>query len=304
MTLKAFGHMWWRRHIRKLAPSTQRLYADLWDVHVLPYFSGHRLREIRVGTVEEWLADLDAAGVGRESQRKALKLLGASLEKAIAWEEMAGSNPVRHVKPPTHRRRAIVPLDPAGVEGIRDGLLARGRRGDAAMLATVAYAGLRVPAEIIELTWADVRDQTLLVNASSKTDRTRVVNLLAPLASDLAEWRLICGRPFGDAPVFPGFDGETWSKRGYAKWRQRVFKPLAPQGVTPYGLRHTFVSLLIRGGRNVVEVAAQAGHSPKVCLDNYARTYSRSLLVAGRPRMRSARRGYGAGWRTTADGSK
>lgn len=273
-TLLDFGQTWWKRHIRKLAPSTQRAYADLWDGHVLPYLGAYRLREIRVGVVEDWLAQMDERGVGRESQRKALKLLGAALEKALAWEVLAGTNPVRHVKPPKHTKRAIIPLAPEGVEAIRSALLAKGRRGDAAMLSTVAYAGLRVPSEIIDLTWADVRERSILVNASSKTGKTRSVDLLAPLASDLAEWRLASGRPFGDAPVFPGHDGETWTRSGYAKWSQRVFKPLAPKGATPYKLRHTFVSLLIREGRNVVDVAAQAGHSPNVCLDNYAHLFS------------------------------
>jgi integrase len=273
-TLLDFGQTYWKRHIRKLAPSTQRAYADLWDSHVLPYLGAHRLREIRVGEVEDWLGELEARGVGRESQRKALKLLGAALEKALAWEAMVGTNPVRHVTPPKHTKRAIVPLDPEGVEAIRRALLAKKRLGDATMLSTVAYAGLRVPSEIIDLTWADVRDRTILVNASSKTGRTRAVDLLAPLASDLAEWRLACGRPFGDAPVFPGHDGKKWTRSGYAKWSQRVFKPLAPAGVSPYQLRHTFVSLLIREGRNVVDVAAQAGHSPNVCLDNYAHLFS------------------------------
>jgi len=38
----------------------------------------------------------------------------------------------------------------------------------------------------------------------------------------------------------------------------------------PYDLRHSFVSLLIADGHNVVEVARQAGHSPKMALDTYA----------------------------------
>lgn len=280
-SLEEFGRTWWRRHISKLAPSTQGTYADLWDRHLLPWLGGYRLREIRVSTVEEWLASLEANGVPRPQQQKALTMLGACLEKALAWEQLGGTNPVRHVTRPTHRKRAIVPLDPTGVEAIRAGLLAHrssrykhGRLGDAVMVSMIAYAGLRVPSEIIELTWSDVRERTILVNASSKTGQTRAVDLLAPLAADLSEWRLASGRPFGDAPVFPGFGGERWTKRAYAKWRTRIFNALAPAGVTPYKLRHTFVSLLIREGRPVVDVAAQAGHSPKVCLDNYAHLFA------------------------------
>ena len=37
----------------------------------------------------------------------------------------------------------------------------------------------------------------------------------------------------------------------------------------PYDLRHSFCSLLIAEGASVVEVAAQAGHSPTMTLNTY-----------------------------------
>src|SRR4051794_3718408 len=58
-------------------------------------------------------------------------------------------------------------------------------------------------------------------------------------------------------------------------WRKRVYKPTARRvgidGARPYDLRHAFASLLIHEGRkSVVEIAAQLGHNPTVCLDTYA----------------------------------
>ena len=45
----------------------------------------------------------------------------------------------------------------------------------------------------------------------------------------------------------------------------------ADNGARPYDLRHAFASLLIHEGRlSVVEIAAQLGHNPTVCLDTYA----------------------------------
>jgi integrase len=37
----------------------------------------------------------------------------------------------------------------------------------------------------------------------------------------------------------------------------------------PYDLRHSFISLLLREGASVVEVARQAGHAPTMSLDTY-----------------------------------
>jgi integrase len=99
------------------------------------------------------------------------------------------------------------------------------------------------------------------------------VRLLAPLAADLAEWRLACGRPDDDALVFPRKDGRVWTEEDWRNWRQRVFAPAATavglDAFRPYDLRHSFVSLLFAEGRTVVDVARQAGHSPAMALATY-----------------------------------
>lgn len=92
---------------------------------------------------------------------------------------------------------------------------ARRRRGhgqrDATLISVLAYAGLR-PQEALAMRWADVRERTLLIEKASdgqgdvkltKTRHSRTVRLLAALAHDLAEWRLLCGRPEADALVSP-----------------------------------------------------------------------------------------------------
>ena len=53
-----------------------------------------------------------------------------------------------------------------------------------------------------------------------------------------------------------------------------MFRPVAARaglvGARPYDLRHAFASLLIAEGRlSIIEIAAQLGHNPTVCLDIY-----------------------------------
>jgi hypothetical protein len=97
---------------------------------------------------------------------------------------------------------------------------------------------------------------------------------LAPLAVDLAAWRLASGRPDGDQLVFPKRGGGLWRDHDWANWRRQVFGPLAAtvgaRGMHPYDLRHAFCSLLIAEGLSVVEVARQAGHAPTMTLGTYA----------------------------------
>ena len=66
-----------------------------------------------------------------------------------------------------------------------------------------------------------------------------------------------------------------WRATDWRNWRKRIYKPVAEavgiDGARPYDLRHAFASLLIYEGRlSVVDIAAQLGHNPTVCLDTYA----------------------------------
>jgi integrase len=151
----------------------------------------------------------------------------------------------------------------------------RDRQRDALIVSMLAYAGLR-PIEDRGCTWGDLRDQTLHVFAT-KTGRARDVDLIAPLAQDLAEWRRACGRPSDNELVIPRPSGGPWTREDWANWRRRVWRPSAIEaGVTgdlrPYRLRGSFVSLLLWEGRSLTYVAEQAGHSVATLARHYAGT--------------------------------
>jgi integrase len=159
---------------------------------------------------------------------------------------------------------------------MRAGLGAR----DATFVSVMAYAGLR-PGEALGLRWSDVRERTLLIQrsislgdeADTKTRQHRTVRLLAPLASDLRAWRIASPRPSDDTLIFPGHDGQPWSKPAYQSWRRRSFdRALTAAGVErarPYDLRHSFASLLLYEGRSVIYVARQLGHDARLTLTRY-----------------------------------
>ena len=284
-TLAQFGEDWWRLYAEpNLAATTLQVYAAMWDAYVLPHLGALSLRELTPTIVNRFRLELEAAGVGRGAIAKTLTLLQGVLQRACEWERLA-SNPVRAVrKPRPAQRRSVTPLAPETVEQMRFWLLHRDLVRDATLVSVLAYAGLR-PGEAFALTWGNVRERTLLVEAAvslgavaeTKTRRRRTVRTLKPLAQDLAEWRLRAGRPPDGQYVFPAHDGGPWSPDDWKNWRRRTFWPAAGAagltGARPYDLRHSFVSLLIAEGHNIVEVARQAGHSPKMALDTYAHVF-------------------------------
>lgn len=272
---------WWARYAEpNLARKTRVMYASLWDRYVLPRLGGLELRRLTPAVIDAFQSELRNAGVGQPTILKTLTLLQGMLQRAVVWGRIA-SNPVAPIRKPAQRRaRAVKPIAPAKVEEIRRALLARGRLRDATLVSVLAYSGLR-PGEALALRWSDIGERTILVDRAAalgevkatKTGQRRSVRLLAPLAADLAEWRLARGRPDEEALVFPTRDGRVWTEEHWRNWRQRVFAPAASaaglEGFRPYDLRHSFVSLLFAEGRTVLEVARQAGHSPTMALATY-----------------------------------
>lgn len=244
-TLADFAKEWFRVYaIPNLAATTLESYSSTWDRHVLSRLGGFPLRELRPEVVQGFAADLARAGVGRAAIRRTLMILSSVLRHAEDWGRIT-TNPVRRIaKPSGKRARAVRPLPPATVERVRTMLLGVGRSRDATLVSLLAYSGVR-PGEALALTWADVRDRTLLVERSNaggqikatKTGGGRSVRLLAPLATDLAEWRLACGRPDDRVLVFPNSRGEPWNEVAYRNWRARVYVPVVKRAILDDELR-------------------------------------------------------------------
>ena len=269
-------HTWAPIYAAALEPKTRELYAGLYDNHVSPWLGRYQLRQLTPEVIGRWQANRLAAGAPVESTRKALTLLGGILQRALEAGRIP-TNPQRLVrKAAPARTEEVRPLAPVTVEAICSVLRAR----DAMVVHLLAYAGLR-PQELRVLRWAHVGDRTLTVHAP-KTRRHRAqprsVRLLAPLAHDLREWRLLSGRPDDDAPVIrtekvaKGGSGE-WTEPGYEQWINHVWMPaLERVGLAyqrPYDLRHSFASLLFHEGRSVIYVSRQLGHSAAVCMRTY-----------------------------------
>jgi len=271
MTLAEFvREEWWPRYaVPNLKASTRRRYLEVWGTHLLPRIGDYPLREITPALVEDLCSQFRAGKVGVQTQRKALMMLQGILRRAVV-RGLIPANPVSVVdkprQPPTRRPQ---PLEPLTIEGIR----ARLGKRDATLVSLLAYAGLR-PEEATSARWADLGARSLHVHAG-KTERARVVDVLAPLAQDLAEWRLASGRPSAGALIFPRAQGREWQLHDWQNWRRRIYQPAAKAAdvsgdMRPYRLRSSFVSLLLWEGRSLTYVAEQAGHSVATLAGHYA----------------------------------
>jgi len=285
-SLAEFVQEWYTQYaVPNLEATTIDLYEWLLNAQILPTLGGQPLRELNPETITGWRADLARKGLGTESQRKALKLLRGVLQRAVEWKRIP-DNPARLVKLPAAASKPEVrPLPPERVEAMRAHFIARNQLEHAALVSLLAYAGLR-PQEALALSWAHVRDRTLLIEQrlaggmirrSTKNRQNRTVRLLGPVTQYLKELLLWQGRPSDQALIFPGPSKGPWTKTVLGNWRKRVFTPAKTAAgtpdATPYTLRHSFASLLIWEGRPITYVAAQLGHSPAMTLRTYAHVF-------------------------------
>src|SRR3954454_3784631 len=282
-TLAEFVDEWWTVYAGpNLERATLRAYASFWNGHALPRLGHLQLRELTPQTIAHFRADLEAAGVGIEAIRKTMTMLQGVLQRAVEWGRVPTNAVKMTRKPPKQLRPAVEAIPPERIEVMRALLLERGRVCDATLVSVLAYAGLR-PQEALALEWRHVRERTLLVEralsdgqlkALKNRRQPRTVSLLPPLIEDLDEWRDASAARVA-APLFPAGSGGFWRATDWRNWRKRVYRPTAQSvgidSARPYDLRHAFASLLIHEGRmSVVEIAAQLGHNPTVCLDTYA----------------------------------
>jgi integrase len=283
-SLGAFVERWWRDYaLMELEAATREHYGRIWEKHLRERIAHLPLRDVTPAVVDGLRAELVRGGAGAPTVRKALAILSGVFRCAVLWDRV-DRNPVREVRLPSSKRsRLIRPLHPRRVEAMRALLLADGLHRDATLLALLAYAGVR-PEEARALRWSDVRDRTILVERAAagstvkatKTRGARTVRLLPPLAEDLGRWKLAASPSKSDL-VFPSANGTVWTDYDWRNWRARVYKPVARRAglgeTTPYDLRHSFASLLIREGLSVVEVARQLGHSPTLTLNTYSHVF-------------------------------
>jgi integrase len=315
-TFHEFASAWFKRREAEglRERSLEYLRWALTD-HLLPSFAEQRLAAITVEEVGGYTARrvaesqrrhaaiaaghplLDADGralrpFAASTVNKTLEVLAAVLELAVEYGHIP-SNPAKGRRRRLSTTRPQRPfLEPDQVTALLDAAAEldaedrTGRRFRRALLATLAYAGLRI-GELLALRWSDVDLANGRVHVrQSKTEAgVRTVDIQPELRDELVA--LKASRPDAGpvALVFATAAGKPDNRnnvrrrvlvRAVARANERIAErpdwcePLPV--VSPHGLRRTFASWLIAEGEDIAYVMGQLGHTdPKMTLGLYAK---------------------------------
>jgi integrase len=145
---------------------------------VRDYFGGLRdIRTIGAGEVDEWFAG-ELKAKARATASKRGQVFKRLLERAVRWE-MLEKSPAGHLRMPEQR-------NPDRQEYVEWGVIERVLVGMSdvewrCIVALSRLAGLRVPTEIVNLTWADVDWGANIITIRASKTKTRACPIFPEL---------------------------------------------------------------------------------------------------------------------------
>ena len=303
-TFREYSEMWLRVYKKppKVRESSYLIYQSCLNTHLIPFFGGMKLRDIKPLHVQMFLSSL--SGFSRSTQSRCVQMLRAILLSAED-NGLIVRSPVRsNDRPSGENPKEEVPLTN---EQARELLAAvSGTRAYTFCLLALS-TGMR-RGEILGLMWEDIdldagiitvtHNKVFLANGNDapvtthlKTDSARrVIPLSGLLLDHLRELRASSTSPY----VISMKDGASLTRASYhALWQVVDNRSLGSRsGVLsfrchPHQLRHTFITQLFESGLDLKQVQYLAGHAtPDMTLRVYThfRKQSRAQETAQQTR--------------------
>ena len=277
-TVAGYGKEWLESPLRGWEDSTQTLNASIFKKHIKPQLGGMRLNELKRRHVKAFISHLKGEELSPSRIQNILAVLSGLFESAID-DELVEVNPtaksrkhysggrVKEIDPLTAQEVQLL-LEKAATLPVELG----------AFYLVAARTGLRV-GELLALRWTDIDLEGRTVEVSKsynyqlhkegppKNKKTRTIDLTPKTAEALRDLRREQKVTSLGGPVFTDGQGNRL-EYGYLL---NTLKAIAPRDIGIHTLRHTYATLRIAKGDNILDVSKQLGHH-KVAftLDTYA----------------------------------
>jgi len=244
---------------------TADCYEHMFKKHIAPHFKHYKLDEIKPSDIRAWQTKL-LKTLKPRTVKNIRNLLGKILEDAM-MDDIIEKNAVRRVTPPKHiQEDDITPFTMKEVKTLIDNAT-----GWTKNFITVAFfTGMRT-GELLALKWEDIDfnskkivvRRTILhgIVGTPKTGKTRVIDMLDIVHEALKDKYLENG--LTDEFIFTSKKGTPYVESSAVN--TTYWKPLLKRcGMAykiMYNTRHTFATLMLLNGEDVLWVSKMLGHS-------------------------------------------
>jgi len=267
---------------------TQRNHLGVYKNHIKPYFGNIKLDEIKPSAISRWQNKiLETQSTTHLSMIRAV--FNVIFNDAIA-DEIIIRNPLKLVKKPINVPvREINPFSKQEIFNILDNIEESVRL----YFAIGFFTGMRM-GEIIALKWDDIdfendvikvqRAKREGIESKPKTKGSirdvDIIDILLPYINNHKKYKLETSEYLFNTPIHnkPFADAKYMSSR---YWKP-VFKKLDITYRNPYQMRHTFASMMISNGEDILWVSKMLGHTTSaMTLNKYARYVSNKETKRG-----------------------
>ena len=265
-----------------LKPLTQRRYGSSLR-RLAAHFAGKKVLDISPLALEKYKRERQGEGVGPATINRDLealrtmcnRLVGEKLARNPIKLVVAGSkvNPgqVSKLKEPGGKVRWLTPEEETALLDACTNPQLR------TVILLGIHAGLRIPSEVLSLTWdnVDLRQRTLeVLGTHSKTSRTKNIPLNSVLLEALQSLRI----DKNGGPVFVNGGKPLKSVRTAFDTARK--KAGLGEDVTPHVMRHTFASRLMMEGVDLHTVQELGGWSDLKMVQRYSHVDPRRTAEA------------------------
>ncbi len=279
----------WTAQLNVSERTSEHYLRDL-RLHLRPRFGRKRAQELSVDDVARLIRELEEKGLAGWTIRGVLTALSAMYSWAVRRGKVS-HNPVRQLERgerPTAEGRDKRILSQEEIGKLLDAAPAPYRT----LLATGVFSGMRLM-ELLGLRWCDVDRENELLRVRHQLSRKgelvklktnagkRDVVLMPELAALLRRHALASRHSRPEDFVFAGAVGKPLhfrnvQRRGMDKAVEQAKLEQGKRDPTMHDLRHSFASILIAHGADVVFVSRQLGHAnPATTLRVYASEFDR-----------------------------
>jgi integrase len=283
-SLARFGKKYVNDPDRPWAANTRTNYERLFGNHIKPHAIGKMpLDQVAMHHVKDFIGDLNQKDLAKGTIQFIVTILHGIFEEARVYEHVTVNPCSRTGKfivgndsedDATEEINAYTPEEAAEQIERSKSLGVR----DHAIITLLIRAGVRI-GEALGLNWGDINfeSRTAVISKNwdykhkilgpTKTRKAREIDLTPYVVEVLAKLREKTNG-LDSEPVFCDGEGERLSARVV---RAQYYKVRLRDNVTLQDLRHTYATIRIAKGDNIIDVSRQLGHTkPSMTLDVYS----------------------------------